>query len=918
MKNISRRNFLKGAAAGIAGTALTGILAGCQSSDEPLSGSQTPGPEPSPDAAQPAVAPAAEQKILLGDILNPQEDFTACTTDYSHIFSPLKIGGVTLKCRIVKSAAGSGTQHSSDWPDDTSLNYYRQFCKGGVGMICTENSMSIPSALTAGGLPDMGDMAGGLPDMDGAASGLPAMDGLPDMDGAASSLPAMDDISSLPGSSDAMPTTGFLMFTDDNGIPAHKAIADAMHELDTPVIGQVFDIMATGCASSITEDTLLESALSTGRMQSTEEVQDEVQKFIDAAERYYKAGFDGIELNASCNHYFSTFLSRRTNRERTDQYSGETIENRCRILTEIIAGIRERLGKDFIVQVLYSGVEGNVAELGKDEGCTTVEEAVEFARLFEKAGASSLHIRSEAYGHHCGGFMPDVLHLMEHGYTGYGTVMDYGKHMAPVLGQYDGVAGLLEVAADIKKNVSIPVGAVGSMDPRLAPDLLDNAIAEGKLDFLVMTRPLMADFELPNKLKEGRRDEVAPCTHCMTCFVAPIDMGMPMYCRVNPALTRAYSEDMPEGYDPLPADVPRNVMVIGGGPAGMEAARIAAQRGHHVKLYEKAAALGGRLDALQKLKGTHERILDHKAYLIHQLELNGVEVVTGQEADAGLVESEKPDAVVVAVGSLPAEVDSTGTLTNMTDLLSSLESGGALPLGNEVVILGAQFQACEIAVNLCKAGKKVTMLNPGPENEFYMNAATWPREMGRSWLRAKGVKLYHNVILQKVSPKEVTFQAEYGVTMTVSGDDVINALPEQNDRALFNELSGVCDEVYAVGNCYSPSTIANATARANLIARKLGAGAATQIGPAAEGNTYSATATGIGDVTVTITVEDGKITKADVDTSNETAGIGRDLGGPFAQQIMDNGNIDAVSGATLTSNAVREALAVCKQKAGIA
>lgn len=878
--DISRRDFLKGTVAGAAGMALTGVLGGC-ATQEVKGTPAAVSPQPDPTGS-PTIPAEGTRTVLLGDILNPQEDFTACTTDYSHIFSPLKIGGVTLKNRIVKSAAGSEMQKRADWPDDASLNYYGKFCTGGAGMICFESSSVIPMVMPEGGaIPIPGAMPGG------------------------------------PGEGEGAPAMVSLDLTTDAGIPAHKAIADHMHALGTPIIAQMYDmLMASGGSSSKVENTALETSFSNGHMQTTQEVQQEIQYFIDGAERFWKAGFDGVEINASCNHYFSTYLSRKFNCERTDQYSGESIENRCRILTEIISGIRERVGNDFIIQILFSAVEGDIAALGKDEGCTTVEEAVEFAKLFEKAGASSLHIRSEAYGHHCGGFMPDTLHLPEHGYTGYGSVIDYGKHMSPVLGKYDGVAALLEVAAQIKKNVSIPVGAVGSMDPRLAPDLLDGAIAEGKLDFLLMTRPLMADMDMPNKLKEGRRDEVAPCTHCMTCFVAPIDFGTPMYCRVNPALTRAFTEDMPEGYDPVPAETPENVMVIGGGPAGMEAARIAAQRGHHVKLYEKSNALGGRLDTLQKLKGPHERILDHKNYLIRQLEVYGVEVVTGREVTADFVKQEGPDAVVVAVGSLPAQVDSTGTLTNMADLLSALENGDTLPLGDEVILLGAQFQACEVAVNLCKAGKKVTMLNPGPEKEFYMNAATWPREMGRSWLRAKGVKLYHNVKLKEITPAQVTFDTEYGVTMTVSGSDVVNALPEQNNRTLYNELASLFGEVYAVGNCYSPSTIANATARANIIARRLGSGS-TQGGQTLGENQYSATATGIGDVTVTITVEDGKIVNVNVDTSNETAGIGRELGERFAQQILEKGEVDAVSSATITSNAVKEALAQCKKQAGI-
>ncbi len=913
---ISRRDFLKGTAAGIVSTALTGFVRNSAFAE-------TETPEVSDDSSAKSVA--SSDNRLIGDILNPQdESFTRYTTDYSHIFSPLKIGGVTLKCRLVKSAAGSGTQSSSDWPDKTCLEYYRQFCKGGIGMVVKESSMSIPSSMA---LPTMGGdlpAVDGLPPMDGLPAmdgltpmdGLPAMDGLPPMDG----LPAMDGLPSLDAEG-AMPIGGFLMFTSDAGIPAHQAIADAMHELDTPIIGQIFDLMASGCASSNLRSAALEPNLSIARMQTTEEVQEEVQKFIDSAERYYKAGFDGIELNASCNHYFSTFLSRRVNNERQDQYSGASIENRCRILTEIIEGIRERLGSDFIVQVLFSAVEEDVSELGLSDGCTTVEEAVEFAKLFEKAGASSLHIRSEAYGHHCGGFMPDVFHIPEHGHTGYGTVMEYGRHLGATLGQYDGVGALLDVAAEIKKHVSIPVGAVGNMDPRLAPDLLDSAIADGKVDFLVLNRPLMADPELPNKLREGRRDEVAPCTRCMTCFVAPINMGMPMYCRVNPALTHAYSVDMPEGYDPLPAEVKKNIMVIGGGAAGMEAARIAAQRGHRVKLYEKDTKLGGRLDAVQKLKGSHERITEYKEYLIRQLELNHVEVVTGADAALKDVKAEKPDAVVVAVGSLPNSLDSgvkiSGSVMGMSEYINTLRKGSEPQVGNRIVIIGAQFQACELAVSLRKKGRTVTILNPGPESEFYMNGATWPKEMNSRWLRARGVNVYHNIKLNEVGKTEITFDTEYGVTVQVPCDSVIQALPELPNRTLFDEIRTVCDEVYAVGDCYGPGPIVQATSRANIIARRIGLPVPETTGMPPVGQTYSATATGIGDVTVTITVENGKVVFADVDTSNETVGIGRDLGTSFAQQIMTNGSTDAISGASMTSNAVKQAYEECLKLAGL-
>ncbi len=570
-------------------------------------------------------------------------------------------------------------------------------------------------------------------------------------------------------------------------------------------------------------------------------------------------------------------------------------------------------------------MEECIDELGADNGCITVEEACAFARLFEEAGASSLHIRSEAYGHHCAGFMPDVLHINEHGDTGYGSVIDYGKHFCGSIdGSHDGYGGLIEVAAQIKASVDIPVGVVGSMDPRMAPDLVDGAIRNGKIDFILVTRSLLADPQMPNKLREGRRDECAPCTHCMTCFVAPYDFGIPMYCRVNPAVSRAYTPDMPEGYDPLPAEKPRTVMVVGGGPAGMEAARIAAQRGHRVALYEKNPELGGLMDLLARIKGSHEKVAAHKEWLVNQLALYGVEVNTGQEVTAELVAGEAPDTVVVATGgaaALPAipGIESADPVT-VSSLQAAQIAGEPVVFGDRVAIVGAQFQACALALSLVRQGKTVTMLNPGPQGEFFLNAPTWPRMMGKKWLLSKGMRLFHNCAFQSVEPGSIAFLTEYGTANTLDFDTLVVATPLASDRALFEEIGTVCADTYAVGDCYSPSTIANATARANIVARRIG-NAPEQAAetPQVEGaEVFCATALGIGDVTVSIGVTDGAIVDAAVDTSQETAGIGRDLGEGFAQAIVETGGVDAVSDATVTSTAVQTALAECLAQAGLA
>ena len=210
---------------------------------------------------------------------------------------------------------------------------------------------------------------------------------------------------------------------------------------------------------------------------------------------------------------------------------------------------------------------------------------------------------------------------------------------------------MIDVAAEIKSAVSIPVGAATYMDPAQAPDYFEEALADGKLDFLVMNRPLCVDPEYVTKLRENRIDEIAPCTRCLHCFYDPDKAGTLLeHCRVNAANWRAFGESMPEGWTPQAAEQPKKVLVAGGGPAGMEAARVAAQRGHEGTLYEKSGSLGGLLTSAAAIKGPHENLERLAAYLTRQQELCGVKVVTKTEVDAQLVEQEQPDAVIVATG----------------------------------------------------------------------------------------------------------------------------------------------------------------------------------------------------------------------------------------------------------------------------
>ena len=501
------------------------------------------------------------------------------------------------------------------------------------------------------------------------------------------------------------------VIVDTNSMPveALKVVADRVHAQGALVGMQHYRMdnwMPGGICSSATAVTTgpLDFSSSMPVMADAEDVQGIIDSFVCRAMDAYEAGFDGFDINAGCNHLLDTFLSRVYNNQRDDDYGPQSLENRARVITDIVRGIREHVGDEFIVSVLFNGLETDVYDLGDDEGCTTVEEAVGFAKLFEEAGASMLHVRWGAHGNHAAAFFPDRLYIGEPGATGYEGVLDWPRGaMGPWEWRYEGAMAAVPLAARIKQAVNIPVATVGCMDPRLAPDLAEKALEDGSIDLLMMTRPLMADPDLPHKLQEGRRDEIAPCTHCETCFMS--NDG----CRVNPQFGRTGTDEMPGGHDEYPQTAqPKRVLVVGGGPAGMEAARVAALCGHSVKLCEKTSALGGKLPFAAMVKGSHELIDDYQAYLVRQLEVCGVEVQLDCEITPDNVGDQEADVVMLACGAGYPTPDVPGIADS--PIAYSLEAGLACR-DQKVVILGHDVQALNMAEYLVKKGCKVTVVN---------------------------------------------------------------------------------------------------------------------------------------------------------------------------------------------------------------
>ncbi len=548
---------------------------------------------------------------------------------------------------------------------------------------------------------------------------------------------------------------------------------------------------------------------------SVEEINALVDKFASAAFRGQQAGFDGVDINAGSSHLLHNFLSPFWNR-RQDAYGGSR-ENRARFLVEIVQEIKRRCGEDFPVSVCINGIEiGRVMGL-RDDQCITPEDSMATARLLQLAGADAIHVRSHWLGRHTSSFLTESLFYP-----------DAPVPPEEIPAAYDfsrrGAGANLRLAAGFKKELSIPVMVVG----RMGTELGEQALREGKADFIGMTRRLFADPELPNKLAAGRLDDIVPCTACTTC----IDASHTKRCRINAALG---TEDL---WEHGRAERKKKVLVVGGGPAGMEAARVAALRGHKVSLYDEAPALGGSLPLAAFVKGLEiEDIPGIVRYLKRQIRKLGVKVTLGQQLDEELIEVLNPDAVILATGGRPAVPAIPGinnprvlkaadlhrrakplarffgpsTLNRLTKLW--------MPIGKRVVVIGGAIQGCELAEFLTKRGRKVTIVDTGEIRGQGMIGHL--QQQLFVWFEQKGVVLLPSVTNIEITSKGMTLTDKDGKRQTIEADTIIPALPLQPDTSLLEKLKAIVPEVYAIGDCRQPQLIVDAIADGARIAHSL-------------------------------------------------------------------------------------------------
>jgi 2,4-dienoyl-CoA reductase-like NADH-dependent reductase (Old Yellow Enzyme family)/thioredoxin reductase len=558
---------------------------------------------------------------------------------------------------------------------------------------------------------------------------------------------------------------------DDEFIRGWRRLTDVVHKYDAKVAIQIMHATLEnwdGKVVQVSPSPLIVPARVMGILGgpphelTLEEIAERVGWFASAAKRAREAGFDGVEVHGAHQYIVAAFLSSATN-QRTDKYGG-SVENKTRFLVEILQAIKKEAGTDFPVWVRF-----NAQEWGVDNGIT-IEETARMVPLAVKAGSQALHV------------------------SGYGV----GSYIttAPIC---DTAGFLVPLAEEVKKLTDVPVIAVGRLDLELGERILE----QGKADLIALGRRLLADPDLPNKVAAGRLDEVNSCIGCMECIerLAFDQRGEGVTCVVNPALGRERE------YEVKPATRAKKVVVVGGGPAGMEAAIVAARRGHKVTLLEKDAKLGGLLHvaALPPFKGD---IIPWTDYLVNQAERAGVEVKLDTEATAQKVGELQPDAVVIATGGTPAMPDIPGidksNAVTAWDVLS-----GKAKVGRDVVIIGGGMVGCETGRYLAEQGKAVTIVEILKRMANDMFPMVRRRLM--DGLKGRKVALLTGATCEEIKGGTVRVCTAEGKGETIPADTIIIAVGYKANASLYKALQGTVPEIHLIGNSSEPRRILEAT-----------------------------------------------------------------------------------------------------------
>lgn len=494
---------------------------------------------------------------------------------------------------------------------------------------------------------------------------------------------------------------------------------------------------------------------------TVEEIKSIVVAFGMAAARAAKAGFDAVEIHGHAGYLLDQFMTSLWN-QRTDEYGGD-LNGRMRFALELVESIRDNVGPDFPILFRYS-VEHYIP------GGRTIEEGLEIAKLLEAAGVDAIDVNTSSY-ETLEKFWPNNYQMVEGPYV--------------------------DLAAEVKKVVSIPVMVSGNMTPEVAQDALEN----GKVDFILSGRDLIADPEWPNKVKSGHRADVRSCIRCNQFCIGRTNELKSISCSINARAGYEWYFDMRE------ADTAKKVLVIGGGPAGLEAARVAALRGHSVTLVEKEDALGGQIRAAAT-PPFKVGLRDLIVWWTTQLEKLGVNVKLNTEVTPATLADFEADTVVVACGARPIWPAIPGIDGENVIEILDYHLGKKSLQGNSVVVAGGGLSGCDAALDLAMEGKKVTIVEMLDDVALGLNRPNrislmkMLDEYGVTILTSHKVKEFKNNGLVAVKPD--------GDETLIEGDAVIVGFGMQSENGLVKYVMENWDDVRVVGDCEKPAMVGEA------------------------------------------------------------------------------------------------------------
>ena len=477
------------------------------------------------------------------------------------------------------------------------------------------------------------------------------------------------------------------------------------------------------------------------RALTVEEIQKIMKEFAFSAKLLKDAGFDAIEVHAHAGYLVDQFMSAVWNK-REDEYGG-TLEKRMRFPVEIVKSIRSAVGPD--MPILF-----RIACKHHFEGGRTLEESMPMLKILEDAGVDALDIDSGSY--------ENIDYIFPPAYLGDACMQD--------------------VCAAARKAVKIPLLNAGNHTPETAEKLIES----GNADFVMFGRPLIADPCIANKLMTGRRDEVRPCIRCNEdCIGRILTRLTKISCSVNPAV------GFEKQFALKKTENPKNVVVIGGGPGGMEAARTAALMGHKVTLFEKTGELGGQLKSaatppfksqLRELVKWYER----------QMELLNIDVRLNTELTADSKELKDADRIIAATGAVPFNPNIAG-IENAVDILSAHTNPEKLK-GDKIIYCGGGLSACDSALETAMKGKKVAiieMLDEVAVNDHFVNKASLI-----PMLQKYGVEIYTGHKVLEIKPNGVKAQKKDGTEVFIEGGTVVSAFGMKPN----NEFAKAVDAKY--------------------------------------------------------------------------------------------------------------------------